>query len=303
MVQVLGYTLSRLAADSLPPGRAVELPGRGTTFVYEQAGPPDAPTLILIHGLAASGALNWFPAFGPLSERYRVVAVDLRGHGHGIPSKGLYRLADCADDVAALADALDIDRFIPVGYSLGGPVAQLVWHRHRERVEGMVLCATSRNFGGTTRERWFYGSLWGAIVGLQVARHVPPFRRRTREEPPFDPAALDGTRMPRWALAELRRCSPSTLLAAMNALGRFSSHEWIGQVDVPTAVVVTTKDKFVAAPRQLKLAQAIPGATVHPAHTDHAACVLGARRFIPALLEACASVADRVEARHLSLSS
>ena len=73
----------------------------------------------------------------------------------------------------------------------------------------------------------------------------------------------------------------------MNALGRFSSHEWIGGVDVPTAVVVTTKDKFVAPPRQLKLAQAIPGATVHPAHTDHAACVLGARRFIPALLEAC----------------
>jgi 3-oxoadipate enol-lactonase len=303
MVQVLGYTLSRLAADTLPPGRAVELPGRGTTFVYEQPGPPNARTVMLIHGLAASGALNWFPAFGPLSERYHIVAVDLRGHGHGIPARGNYRLADCADDVIALADHLGVDRFIPVGYLLGGFVAQLIWHRHRERVEGMVLCATSRNFGGTTRERWFYGSLWGAMTGLQVMRHVPPFRRRTREEPPFDPADLDGTRMPRWALAELRRCSPSTLLAAMNALGRFSSHEWIGGVDVPTAVVVTTKDKFVAPPRQLKLAQAIPGATVHPAHTDHAACVLGARRFIPALLEACASVSDRLDARVLSLSS
>jgi pimeloyl-ACP methyl ester carboxylesterase len=304
MVQVLGYTLSRLAADTLPPGRPVELSGRGTTFVYEQPGPSDdAPTIMLIHGLAASGALNWFPAFGPLSQRHRVVALDLRGHGHGIPSKGHYRLADCADDVVALADELGIDRFIPVGYSLGGPVAQLVWHRHRERVEGMVLCATSRNFGGTTRERWFYGSLWGAIVGLQVLRHVPPFRGRAREEPPFDPSELDGTRMPRWALAELRRCSPSTLLAAMNALGRFSSHRWIEQVDVPTAVVVTTKDKFVAPPRQLKLAQAIPGATVHPAHTDHAACVLGARRFIPALLEACESVTNRIPARNLSLST
>ncbi len=302
MVQVLGYTLSRLSADTLPPGRVVELPGRGTTFVYEQPGPPDAPTLVLIHGLAASGALNWFPAFGPLSERYRVVAVDLRGHGHGIPAKGRYRLSDCADDVVALADAIGVERFVPVGYSLGGPIAQLIWHRHHDRVEGMVLCATSRNFGGTMRERWFYGSLWGAMAALQVARHVPPLRGRAREEPPFDPTELDGVRMPRWALAELRRCTPSTLLAAMNAMGRFSSHEWIDRVDVPTAVVVTTKDKFVAPSRQLKLAKAIPGATIHPAHTDHAACVLGARRFIPALLEACASVSGRIDERAPSLS-
>ena len=41
----------------------------------------------------------------------------------------------------------------------------------------------------------------------------------------------------------------------------------------------------------------IPGATIHPAHTDHAACVLGARRFVPALVQACNSVADRLPAR------
>ena len=44
-----------------------------------------------------------------------------------------------------------------------------------------------------------------------------------------------------------------------------------------------------------KLAQAIPGATIHPADTDHAACVLGARAFVPALVEACGSVADRLD--------
>jgi len=112
----------------------------------------------------------------------------------------------------------------------------------------------------------------------------------------LEPVPLAGVRFPAWAMSELRRCSPSTLIAAMSAMGRFSSHTWVGEIDVPTAVVVTTKDKFVAPSRQLKLARAIPDATLHPVPTDHAACVLGARRFVPALLEACDSVADRIAA-------
>ena len=212
MVQVLGYTLSRLAADTLPPGRAVELPGRGTTFVYEQPGPPNARTVMLIHGLAASGALNWFPSFGPLSERYHVVAVDLRGHGHGIPARGNYRLADCADDVIALADHLGVDRFIPVGYSLGGPVAQLMWHRHRERVEGMVLCATSRNFGGTTRRALVLRQLVGRDVrppgdcGTCRRSAGAPARSRRSTRPISTAPACRGGRWPSCGAARPAPC-------------------------------------------------------------------------------------------------
>jgi 3-oxoadipate enol-lactonase len=296
MVQVIGYTLGRVTAETLPPGRPVELAGRGTTFVYDQPGPPGAPTLVLLHGLGATGALNWFPSFGPLSERFRVVAVDLRGHGRGIPVTGAYQLADCADDVAALADALGVERVVPVGYSLGGPVAQLLWRRHPNRVEGMVLCATSRNFGGTIMERCFYQGLGGAAFMLRLATGLPWLRRAAAGEP-IEPRDLDGIRLPRWAFDELRRCSPTALVAAAHAVGRFTSHDWIGDVDVPTAVVVTAKDRLVSPARQLRLAQSIPGATIHPAHTDHAACVLGARRFVPALVDACDSVADRIAAR------
>jgi hypothetical protein len=96
-------------------------------------------------------------------------------------------------------------------------------------------------------------------------------------------------------MAEMRRCDPIAMIGAVAALGRFSSHEWVGDIDVPTAVVVTLRDRFVSAVRQLKLAQAIRSATVHPADSDHAACVLGARTFVPALVEACGSVADRLE--------
>ena len=46
-------------------------------------------------------------------------------------TSGRFRLDDCADDVVALADELAIDRFVPVGYSMGGPIAQLIWKQHR----------------------------------------------------------------------------------------------------------------------------------------------------------------------------
>src|SRR5437764_9940193 len=127
---------------TLPPGRAVQLPGRGTTWVREAAGPPGAATVVLLHGWTATADLNWAPTYGPLSRYFRVLAMDHRGHGRGIRARRPFRLEDCADDVAAMADATDTDRFIVVGYSMGGPIAQLTWKRHRERVSGMVLCAT-----------------------------------------------------------------------------------------------------------------------------------------------------------------
>jgi 3-oxoadipate enol-lactonase len=285
-----------LSAETAPPGEFIELPGRGRTFAVDLTGPPGAPTLFLLHGLAVTGYLNWFPAFASLAAEFRVVCMDLRGHGRGMPLDRRFRLADCADDVVALADALGIERLVPVGYSLGGPVAQLVWRRHPERVAGMVLCATSRNFGGTRQERWFYSTLLAAIYGIQVGRHLPgPFG-----SDPIDPTEPlrqpdDYGRLAPWALAELRQASPTVVLQAMNAMGRFTSHSWVGEIDVPTAVVVTTRDRFIAPDRQLKLARAIPGATIHPAHASHSACLLGAARFVPSLVEACRSVADRID--------
>jgi len=292
MFEVFGLSVSKLASVSRAPGRTVEVPGRGDTFVYEMEGPPDAPVLFLIHGLVASTQLNWFPAFPVLADRYRVVATDLRGHGRGFPAGRWFRMSDCADDIAAVADALGIERFIPVGYSLGGPVAQLVWHRHRDRVEGLVLAATSRNFGGTLRERMWYRTVPGIVVGTRVVGGI-----RGGGRPPEEIELGDDAFLSRWAMEELRRVSPTVALQAMSALGRFSSHEWIGEVNVPTAVVVTTKDRFISPTRQIKLANAIPEATIHPVHAGHASCVLAYRRFVPGLVEACDSVAGRLSGR------
>lgn len=272
----------------MPPGGPIELPGRGTTFHRDQpsrAG-DGAPAILLLHGWTATADLNWFPSYGPLAEHFRVVALDHRGHGRGIRTSRRFRLADCADDAVALADALDLDRFIPVGYSMGGLVAQLVWHRHRDRVEGLVLGATARNFRGNRSAVGGFAAL-GAMA--TAARVVPENaqRRAARRMIGRRPGLSD------WARDQFEAGDPRMILEAGQAIGAFSSHAWIGEVDVPTSVVLTEEDQVVPPARQAKLAAAIPGAVVHPAPIDHGGCVAAPAHFVPALVAATRDVAGR----------
>jgi pimeloyl-ACP methyl ester carboxylesterase len=85
---------------------------------------------------------------------------------------------------------------------------------------------------------------------------------------------------------------PATVIQAADALTRFSSHDWIGTVDVPTAVVVTLFDGLVPAVRQRKLARSIPGAEVFEVEGDHDACAR-LPAFPATLVRACLSVARR----------
>ena len=279
-----------VAGPPLPYGRRIELPGRGITFVREVEGPtPDAPTVLLLHGWIASAGLNWFQVFESLRRDFRVIAVDHRGHGRGLRSWKPFRLADCADDCAALLDELGEGPVIAVGYSMGGPIAQLLWHRHRDLVEGLVFCATARNFRGKPAEKLTFRALGGLSV---LARGTPDSWRRRAALRVLAGRTGEGT-YGGWALREYRRGDPATIIEAGAAIGRYSSHEWIHEIDVPTAVVVTELDQVVPPHRQRKLAEAIPGATVHPVRGDHVCCVQAADRFVPALLGACADVAAR----------
>ena len=93
---------------------------------------------------------------------------------------------------------------------------------------------------------------------------------------------------------ELEGHDPASVIQATRALSGFSSHDWIGSVDVPTAVIVTSRDELVPPERQAKLAASIRGAEVFEVEGDHAACVARADLFVPALLAACRSVERRM---------
>lgn len=274
----------------------VELPGRGETFVRDTGAdsPGDGPPLLLLHGLGANADLNWHAAFGPLSRRHRVIALDHRGHGRGIrPTDGRFRLSDCADDAEALCEVLGLDHVVAVGYSMGGPVAQMLWHRHRERVAGLVLCATFPYVVDTQRRRRLARAVLPGFFGM--LKVLPPaateeLRQRVRRE------RLDGHPWQAWLEAEGERNERALVIDAARALTAFSSRTWIDGVDVPTAVVVTLDDRLVPAERQRRLAAAIQGALVVEAHADHLDVSLRPERFTSSLLKAVDLVSHRVEA-------
>jgi 3-oxoadipate enol-lactonase len=280
------------APGAIPPGHPVELPGRGTTFVRDIPGPPGASTVFLLHGLLATADLNWSGCYAPLSEYFRVVAVDHRGHGRGLHTHHRFRLADCADDAVAVADALGVDKFIAVGYSLGGPVAQLIWYNHRSRVDGLVLCSTGRNFRRHAPERAKFDFLG---VAAFIVRLTPrPVWHRLMERVA---ARRIGDEETEWRFEEFRRSDPVKFIEAAQALGHFSSYEWIGAVDVPTAVVITTRDRLVRPQRQYKLAGAIPDASVYEVDADHPVAIREPERYTPVLLDACLDVESRARKR------
>lgn len=276
----------------IPPGRRIELDGRGTTFVREVAGPPGAPTLLLLHGWVASGGLNWFQTFHALSRHFRIIAPDLRGHGRGIRSWERFRLKDNADDVAALIEKLGVGPVIPVGYSMGGTIAQLLWRRHPELVSGLVLCATSHTILGGVRGRFLFNTALSAFAGTtrlgQLSTRLPrSFASRLLPQT----SAREHGSLARWAAAEMARHDWRLLLEAGVALGRYDASGWIDQVDVPTAVLITIQDRTLGAVPQLRLALSIPDATIHQIEDGHMACAR--EEFADPLLDACQEIAER----------
>jgi pimeloyl-ACP methyl ester carboxylesterase len=79
----------------------------------------------------------------------------------------------------------------------------------------------------------------------------------------------------------------TTVAAALVAVSEFTSHEWIGHIDVPVSVLVTTRDTIVPTARQRRLANAIPHATVVTVEGDHSVCISDPALFSRKLLEAC----------------
>ncbi|MGV3758322.1 MAG: alpha/beta fold hydrolase, partial [Actinomycetota bacterium] len=200
-----------------------------------------------------------------------------RGHGRGIRGAARHALADLADDAVAVLDELGVEQAIAVGYSLGGPVAQLVWHRHPDRTAGLVLCATAHRFRGLEPLR----DLGPSMVQRLRARAAGAGRR----------GRLDGE-LRRWLTREMALAHHASPMRLGLSMARFDASAWIGDVDVPHAVVVTTRDAAVVPPRQRRLAAALPAASVHEAPIDHTGCVYRPAEFVPVLLEALASVAD-----------
>ena len=181
----------------------------------------------------------------------------------------------------AVADALGIERFVPVGYSMGGPIAMLMWHRHPHRVDGLVLCATFGTIATSPRSRRRMAILGGVGRSLDVvprrARQAG-FERLLRRQ-------TDGRELEQWVLDEIASCDPRLLLQAGGAIGRFDARPWLDRIDVPASVLIMERDTVVPPHRQETLFEAID-ARAWRLDADHDVCVMRPDVFHPPLLEA-----------------
>ncbi len=253
----------------LPLGAIVRVPGRGDVFVRYSAGPPGAPTVLLLHGWMASADLNWPGTFEALADRYHVLAMDVRGHGRGIRSTEPFSFEDCADDAAGLLRELGVKSAVVVGYSMGGPIGLLLARRHPGTVRGLVLVASAAELARTGLGRVLAATVH--LLGALVRSGLPD--RVLREVVRSRPAVLGGdlaALMP-WMAGEAKRLHPADIVDAGRAIAAFDARPWLGELGVPAASVVTCRDRAVGPDKQRATAVALDGAVVE-VDGGHAVC-------------------------------
>ena len=108
-------------------------------IAYDDTG--SGPAVVLVHGYPFNRSL-WTEQVSALADRYRVVALDLRGHGESEASTGASTMKLMAQDIAGLMDELQIDRAVIGGLSMGGYVTLAFYQLFPERVEKLLLADT-----------------------------------------------------------------------------------------------------------------------------------------------------------------
>jgi pimeloyl-ACP methyl ester carboxylesterase len=130
--------MNHTALDLPPEGQLASV--NGMEMYYETYG--QGPPLILLHGFFHTASM-WKPYIPALAEHYRVIAVDLRGHGRSTNPSKQYTHRQSALDVYALAGRLGIDRFKAIGMSSGGMTLLHMATQQPERLEAMVLVSAT----------------------------------------------------------------------------------------------------------------------------------------------------------------
>jgi pimeloyl-ACP methyl ester carboxylesterase len=227
------------------------------------------PPIVLVHGITL-GVGIWVRQFRGLAGTHRVIAIDQRGHGQSIAGTDGYRFERLADDLVEVLAALDVRNAVVVGHSLGGMVLQqAALDRAQDlgrHASGLVLLSTD---AGPTVP----GPL-GRPVGIAAARvgwRAARFaERRGKSVYPGSDVGTWGARVsfgnrPRAADVELTRSlssavAPSAMAELLAPLLSFDVRARLGNIALPTLVVVGSRDLLTPVRRARQLAARIPGA-------------------------------------------
>jgi 3-oxoadipate enol-lactonase len=216
-------------------------------------GEPTGPALVLLHGLASSSE-DWLLQEPDFGRQYRLLMVDLRGHGRSSQVSWRLTVDLMADDVARLLEALQEPPAHVLGLSLGGCVAQALALRHPERVRSLTLVNTFARFrpagwrglGRVLHRLWLLATAPMPAVAALVAGGLFP---SSEQKPYYDQA-----------VARLSQMSRRSYVATMSAVAAFDTRRQLHNVRCPTLVIAGDRDQTVPRGAILAMQRAIPAA-------------------------------------------
>jgi pimeloyl-ACP methyl ester carboxylesterase len=240
--------------------KSVALPD-GVTLAYIDTGNPTGPPVVLIHGYT-DNARDWVPVLPYLSKRFRLILVDIRGHGKSSKPECCYTRLDFAYDIKLLLDALSIGRADVVGHSLGSIIAQTFAEYWPERTDRVVLISSTggRPPGSSAPPQFDYAAeirklkdpidadspfmiaWWDSPTPVD-----PEFIRRQRRDSAAIPLAV-------W-LAVLDEGLPTATAYA-------DLQSTLPRLKAPTLLIWGSKDPIMDEPVRKTLKDALPGAEV-----------------------------------------
>jgi 3-oxoadipate enol-lactonase len=220
---------------------------------YRVDGPPQAPVLVLSHALGLSMAM-WDPQLARLSQDFKVLRYDHRGHGGSSVPAGPYPIEDLGRDLLQLLDRLGLDRVSFCGLSLGGMVGTWVAANAPERVDRLVLCCTAArmprpdDFAARARTVREHGI--EAIAQALIARwFTPSFPARHPDLVGRIRAILVST--PREGYA-----------GACEAIAQMDLRDDLARITAPTLVIGAEHDQSTPPEKSREIAEGIPGAAL-----------------------------------------
>ena len=226
----------------------------GRRLYYTLEGPEDGPVVCFTHSLASDGGM-WAEQVPPLlAEGYRVLRLDMRGHGGSDAVAGPYSMAQLADDVAAALDFLGIAKVQLVGLSIGGMLGQAFAITHGRRLVSAMLCDTAPKTPPGAQAAWA-----PRIEAVTKANSVAPLADGTMERWFTD--AYKPRNPGRWKQihATIAGTTAAGYLGCASAILDFDFAPQLPQVKVPTLVVCGANDEGTPPAGNKLIAELVPG--------------------------------------------
>jgi 3-oxoadipate enol-lactonase len=214
-------------------------------------GPADAPVVVLSNSIGASLGM-WDPQVPALSERFRVVRYDQRGHGASPVPPGPYAIDDVGADLIALLDRLGVERAHVCGLSLGGMTAMWLAINAPERVDRLALLCTSAKLGPP--ENWAERAATVRAHGMEAIVDAGLRRWVTDDFIAAHPERAE------W-LRRMMLDTPAAGYAGCCAvIERLDLEPRLGEIRAPTLVIAGAEDPATPAAHGERIVAAVDGA-------------------------------------------